>query len=600
MRPFLKQIFASFIGTIVGVTLLLTLGAGGLLMLILAGIAVEEEAGVKKKSVLVMDLSLHIQDTDPDSSLGDIVTRQQSNTITLRQVIQSLEQAAKDKHIVAILLDGSSSQGSPTGYATLQEVRFALQKFQAAGKKIIAYDVDWSEKEYYLGSVADTVLLNPMGALEINGMSSEQLFLAGALEKFGVGVQVIRVGKYKSAVEPFTQTSLSQENRQQTEKLLWSIWSDFLATVGKSRDKTPQELQQIAGQTGTLLPEEAIQKGLVDELVYFDEVVANLKQETGNRERDLSYNKVSLQDYADIALKASPAKFSDQRIAVLYAQGSIVGGEGSVSEIGSQRFAREIRKLRHNDDIKAVVLRINSPGGSATASEIILREIQLTKKEKPVVVSMGNVAASGGYWIATGADYIFAESSTITGSIGVFGLLFNVQEVANKNGVSWDIIKTTNLADLQTVVRPKTGQELELYQRFVNNVYNKFLDKVAAARKLPRQKVAEIAQGRVWSGEDAKQIGLVDEIGGIEAAINFAGEKASLETWQVEEYPQYKGLNVNHLLSNFLTQSSYQTEENMDPLTEKFLDLRSDLSSFNSFNDPKGIYTRLPVNFKIE
>ena len=600
MRPFLKQIFASFIGTIVGVTLLLTLGAGGLLMLILAGIAVEEETGVKKKSVLVMDLSLNIQDTDPNSSFGDIVTRQQSNTITLRQVIQSLEQAAKDKHIVAILLDGSSSQGSPTGYATLQEVRFALQKFQAAGKKIIAYDVDWSEKEYYLGSVADTVLLNPMGALEINGMSSEQLFLAGALEKFGVGVQVIRVGKYKSAVEPFTQTSLSQENRQQTEKLLWSIWSDFLATVGKSRDKTPQELQQIAGQTGTLLPEEAIQKGLVDELVYFDEVVANLKQETGNRERDLSYNKVSLQDYADIALKASPAKFSDQRIAVLYAQGSIVGGEGSVSEIGSQRFAREIRKLRHNDDIKAVVLRINSPGGSATASEIILREIQLTKKEKPVVVSMGNVAASGGYWIATGADYIFAESSTITGSIGVFGLLFNVQEVANKNGVSWDIIKTTNLADLQTVVRPKTGQELELYQRFVNNVYNKFLDKVAAARKLPRQKVAEIAQGRVWSGEDAKQIGLVDEIGGIEAAINFAGEKASLETWQVEEYPQQKKLNVNNLLSQLLTQSNSQTEQNIDPLTEKFVELRSDLSSFNSFNDPKGIYTRLPFNFRVE
>ena len=600
MRPFLKQIFASFIGTIIGVTLLLTLGAGGLVMLILAGITVEEETGVKKKSVLVMDLSLNIQDTDPDSSLGNIITRQQSNGITLRRVIQSLEQAAKDKHIVAVLLDGSKSQGSTTGYATLQEVRFALQKFQAAGKKIIAYDVDWSEKEYYLGSVADTVLLNPMGALEINGLSSEQLFLAGALEKFGVGVQVIRVGKYKSAVEPFTQTSLSQENRQQTEKLLWSIWSDFLATVGKSRDKTPQELQQIAGQTGTLLPEEAIQKGLVDELVYFDEVVANLKQETGNREQDPSYNKVSLQDYADIVLKTSPTKFSDQRIAVLYAQGSIVGGEGNTREIGSQRFAREIRKLRHNDDIKAVVLRINSPGGSATASEIILREIQLTNKEKPVVVSMGNVAASGGYWIATGADYIFAESSTITGSIGVFGLLFNVQEVANNNGVSWDIIKTTNLADLQTVVRPKTGQELELYQRFVNNVYNKFLDKVAAARKLPRQKVAEIAQGRVWSGEDAKQIGLVDEIGGIEAAINFAGEKASLETWQVEEYPQYKGLNVNHLLSNFLTQSSYQTEENMDPLTEKFLDLRSDLSSFNSFNDPKGIYTRLPVNFKIE
>ena len=600
MRQFFKQTIASLIGTVAGIMLLLTVGVSGLAMLIISAVSVEEETGLKNKSVLVIDLSLKIQDTKPASSLGEVIDLKQSDTITLRQVIQSLEQAAQDKHIVGILLDGSSAQSNTMGYANLQEIRAALAKFRATGKKIIAYDVDWDEKEYYLGSVADTIMLNPMGALEINGLSSEQLFLARALDKFGVGVQVIRVGKYKSAVEPFLQTSLSPENRQQTEQLLWSIWSDFLRTVSESRDQTPQELQKIAGQQGILLPEEAIQKGLVDQAVYFDEVVANLKQLTGNDEQDKSFNQVSLQDYVDLNLKNEPSRYANSQVAILYAEGSIVGGEGGSDEIGSERFAQILRKLRQDDRVKAVVLRINSPGGSATASEIILREVQLTNKEKPVIVSMGNVAASGGYWIATGAEHIFAENNTITGSIGVFGLLFNIQEIANNNGLNWDIIKTTELADLSTVVRPKTEKELALYQRFVDNIYNQFLDKVAAARKLPRQKVAEIAQGRVWSGQDAKKIGLVDQIGGIDAAINFAVEKANLgKKWSVTEYPRPQSLGVE-ILSEFWGQSLLTEQANNNPLTDKFITLQTDLLTLNSLNDPKGIYTRLPFDLNID
>lgn len=600
MRQFLKQTIASLIGTVAGIMLLFTVGVSGLVMLIVSAVSVEEETGLKNKSVLVMDLSLNIQDTKPVSSLGDVIDLKQSNTITLRQVIQSLEQAAQDQHIVGILLDGSSAKSSMMGYANLQEIRAALAKFRATGKKIIAYDVDWNEKEYYLGSVADTIMLNPMGALEINGLSSEQLFLARALDKFGVGVQVIRVGKYKSAVEPFLQTKLSPENRQQTEKLLWSIWSDFLGTVSESRDQTPQELQKIAGQQGILLPEEAIEKGLVDQAVYFDEVVANLKQLTGNKEQDKSFNQVSLPDYVDISLKSEQSKYANSQVAILYAEGSIVGGEGGIDEIGSERFAQILRKLRQDKNVKAVVLRINSPGGSATASEIILREVQLTNKEKPVIVSMGNVAASGGYWIATGADHIFAETNTITGSIGVFGLLFNIQEIANKNGVNWDIIKTTDLADLSTIVRPKTEKELALYQRFVDNIYNKFLDKVAAARKLPRQEVAEIAQGRVWSGQDAKQIGLIDQIGGMDAAINFAAQKAELgKKWSVTEYPRQRHLG-GQLLSQLLSQSASIQNQNYDPLTAKFLNLKAELSTLHSLKDPKGIYTRIPFDLNID
>jgi protease-4 len=284
----------------------------------------------------------------------------------------------------------------------------------------------------------------------------------------------------------------------------------------------------------------------------------------------------------------------------VYAEGEIVDGQGSGQQVGGDSFARQIRRARQDDDIKAMVLRINSPGGSVTASEEILREVRLTRDKKPVIVSMGDYAASGGYWIATGANYIFAEPNTITGSIGVFGLQFNVQKLGNVNGLTWDVVKTSRYADRTTVSRPKTPQELAIAQKSVNQIYNQFLDKVAQARKLPKPKVAQIAQGRVWSGQDAKQLGLVDKLGGIEDAIKYAAQEAKLgEDWELDEYPEVDSLE-ERILKKLTNEASAQNTKLPDPLTAEFLKIQEDLAILKSMNDPRGIYARLPFNWRID
>ncbi len=596
MKQFLKQTFASTVGTLIALFLFMALGAAGLIAILVAATVEEEGPKVKNESVLVMNLSLPIRDTNPPASLGEALAGEENSMITLRQVLDSLEQAKDDERIVGLFLDGSNEGDIATGYATLTEVRAALEEFKAAGKPIIAYNLDWGERDYYLASVADQVIVNPMGGMEINGLSSQQLFLAGALEKYGVGVQVIRVGKYKSAVEPFINTSFSQENRQQTQDLLWDLWGEFLTTVGKSRELPAKQLQTIASTKGLLLPEEAKASGLVDQLAYFDEVIDQLKELTDIEEKeDESFRKISLSTYAEAV--ENKGRSSGNKIAVVYAEGAIVNGEGQLQEVGSSRFAEELREIRRDEDVKAVVLRVNSPGGSATASEIILRELQLIREDKPVIISMGDVAASGGYWISTASDQIFAEPNTITGSIGVFGLLPNVQKLATDNGLNWDVVKTGTFADTEGVDRPKTPEELAIYQKYVDDIYNKFLDKVAKSRNLPKEKVAEIAQGRVWSGKDAKEIGLVDQIGGVDAAIAYAAQKAELEDdWELTEYPEQRTLE-EELLENLLGES--ETKQ-LDPLTAEFLRLKKDLDVLRSLNDPKNSYTRLPFDFRID
>jgi protease-4 len=285
---------------------------------------------------------------------------------------------------------------------------------------------------------------------------------------------------------------------------------------------------------------------------------------------------------------------------MVYAQGEIVNGQGSGQQVGGQSFARQLRQVRQDEDVKAVVLRINSPGGSATASEEILREVRLTSQKKPVIVSMGDYAASGGYWIATGANHIFAEPNTITGSIGVFGLQFNVQKLASDYGITWDVVKTGRYADSATISRPKTPQELAIAQKSVNQIYNQFLNKVAQSRKLPVQKVAQIAQGRVWSGQDAKKLGLVDEIGGIDDAIEYAAKQANLrDDWEVEEYPKVRSLE-KQILEKLTSDESAQQRKLADPLTAEFLKIQADLAILKSMNDPRGVYVRLPFNWRID
>ncbi|MBD2529937.1 signal peptide peptidase SppA [Nostoc flagelliforme FACHB-838] len=611
MRNFIKQTFASLVGTLLGLIIFGGLGTTGLFLLILAAASSKDTGpNVKDKSVLVFDLSMKITDSEPSSGqlFQNTLSGVDDDRMALRKVVKTLEKARRDPRIVGIYLDATStSQAGNVGYASLKEIRKALEEFRAAGKKIVAYGSDWSEKEYYLSSVADSIVLNPLGMMEMNGLSSQPMFLTGALQKYGIGIQVVRVGKFKGAVEPFILTKLSPENREQTQKLLDDVWGEWRTTVGASRKIEPNQLQSIANTQALLEATQAKTSGLVDQVQYPDEVVTDLKKLTDSDKDDKTFRQISLNSYAQVSGKSlSVERSSKNEIAVVYAEGEIVNGKGDDGQVGGDRFAKIFNKLRQDKDVKAVVLRINSPGGSATASEVMQREVKLTRKTKPVVVSMGDVAASGGYWIASDSNRIFAEPNTITGSIGVFGVLFNGEKLANDNGITWDSVKTGTYADTQTVSRPKSPQELALYQRSVNRIYNMFLNKVSQGRKLPEQKVAEIAQGRVWSGVAAKEIGLVDEIGGLNSAIAYAVKQAKLgEDWEVQEYPRTSSFGerffgrVTEEVRTALGIEEVQLKQS-NPLTIEFQKLQQEVEILQKMNDPQGVYARLPFNLKIE
>lgn len=598
MRNFLKQVLATFIGSFTGLVLFSLIGTGSLVLLFFIIGTRDQQPQISSNSILVFDLSKPIQDTKPPLSVAEKLLAEEARPLTLQTVLNSIEKAKTDNRIKGIYLDGSDGTSS-TGYAVLKEIRQALVEFKDSGKQVIAYDVDWSEREYYLGSVANQVVLNPLGNLEINGFRSEQTFFAGALDQYGIGIQVVRVGQYKSAVEPFTRQSFSEANEQQMTALLDDLWGEYLTSVGKGRNLDTSRLQEIANNEGFLLANEAKELGLVDELAHDDQVQEQLKTIAGNSEQPASDRNISLSRYRNVEQDNGSEQVSENKIAVLYAQGNIVGGEGTLDNIGSQRISEEIKKLREDEDVKAVVLRVNSPGGSATASDVILRELQLTREEKPVIVSMGNVAASGGYWIALGGNRIFAQPNTVTGSIGVFGVLPNIQELANNNGITWDEVATGDLAGLNTISRPKTEQELAVYQDAVDRIYNQFIAKVSKSREIPQERVAEIAQGRVWSGKEAQEIGLVDELGGLESAIAHAAEAAELgNNWELEQYP-----NFNPFEDRFIRQLIGETRLNhhQDHLVDNRVQkLRRAWDNFKVLNDPNQAYARLPFEFWIE
>ncbi|MBV6622924.1 MAG: signal peptide peptidase SppA [Rivularia sp. (in: Bacteria)] len=610
MGNFIKQTFASLIGSLLGLFIFGSISTVGFFLLVFAAASSDSEPKVKDSSMLVFDLSTQITDGKPDSGLvlQQALSGNYQKQMTLRSVLDALEKARTDKRIVGVYLDARNASGAGSaGFATLKEIRKALGKFRDSGKKVVAYGVGWGEKEYYLSSVANTVMVNPYGGMEINGFSSQPMFLAGALEKFGVGVQIVRVGKFKGAVEPLVLKQLSPENREQIQILLNDLWGEWRGTVGKSRKMTPQQLQSIADTKGLLEPDEAKTNRLVDKVAYFDEVVTQLKQLTKTDSKEKSFKQIDLDEYAQIADK-SLSRDSENKIAVVYAEGAIVNGDGEGGEVGGTRFAKIFRRLRQDKDVKAVVLRVNSPGGSATASEIIQREIRLTRDVKPVVVSMGDTAASGGYWIAVDSNRIFAEPNTITGSIGVFGSIPNIQKLANDNGITWDSVKTAKYADIGTATRPQSDAELAIFQSSVNRIYNKFLEKVAKGRNLPQAKVAEIAQGRVWSGKAAKDIGLVDEIGGLDAAIEYAATEAKLgDKWQLQEYPRrssfserFFGKVSEETQTVFKSSNNKNLLESNHPLTVEFEKLKAEIAAVQSMNDPLDVYARLPFNLVIE
>lgn len=603
MRPFFKQTLASTLGSFLGLTIFSGLSLLTVLAIIVglaSSVSKNTLPVVKDKTMLVLDMSADIADYDPGASLETVLAGSPKKRLSMRMLTKAIEVASKDKNIVGIYLDGSKTKmGTGSGLATLREVRAALQNFRQSGKPIYAYDADLSRKDYYLSSVANTVVLNPLGAIDLNGFSTENIFYKGAFEKYGIGADVIRVGKYKSAFESFSLKGFSPESRKENQELLTTLWTDFKNTIGSDRNIAATTVQNIADAQGTLPASEALNKKFIDKILYPDQVKAELAKLSAP-EKDDNFRQISLPEYTEIVANRVPT--FGNKVAILYAQGTIVNGLGKPGEIGGDGFAQEVAKLRQDKNVKAVVLRVNSPGGSATASDQIQRELKLLSPVKPLVVSMGNVAASGGYYISANARRIFAQPNTITGSIGVIGLNLNFQKLASTQGLTWDVVKTSKFADSMTVARPKTKEELAIAQKSVNQIYDAFIDRVSEGRKLPKPKVNEVAQGRVWSGIEAQKIGLVDELGGLEPAIKYAVEQAKLgENWEVIEYPNPESL-PERLIKRLSGEeiASLSTQASGDVVTLELKKLQDALTEMQRFNDPRGVYARMTIDFKID
>lgn len=604
MRQFWKYTLASLTGTFLFVVLfsvLAAIGAVGLMGLVAANLAKGSGPAVEKDSMLVYDLSTVISDSEvvPDPATV-LLSGQVPNQLTLREAVVALRQAAEDDRIAGLYLKGGADVGM--GLASQIELRDAIEAFKASGKPVIAYDVSWSEQEYFLSSVAEPIYMNPFGDLEMNGLFAESMYQAEALSRLGLGVQVTRVGKYKSAVEPLIRDDMSPEEREQTQRLLNELWQSMIQASAGSRSLDAKTLQTIANTQGFLFGQQAQTQKLIDQVAYEDEVITTLRSHTNQTDaEDEPVRQISLQRYAEVADDVLASRSAKSQIAVVYAEGPIVDGSGEglggAQVIAGNQVAAQLRRLRLDDDVKAVVLRVNSPGGSATASEIILREVRLLREaKKPVVVSMGDVAASGGYWIASLADKIVAEPNTITGSIGVFSLFINLEQLGDKVGISWDGVKTSELADIFTSTRPKTSQELAILQKSVDQIYGEFLARVQEGRQLPAAKVAEIAQGRIWSGTAAKELGLVDELGGLDRAIELAAELGELgDDWRIQEYPE--GDEWEQFFSRFLESAEAKP---IDPLTAQLDKLMQDLAIVKTLNDPRGIYALMPYRVDID
>jgi protease-4 len=597
----MKNFFTSVLGSLVALWIFLA-GVALLAAIAFAVMAAlgQKSAVVEPGSYLVFDLSTNIMDAPVAESLPGL-TPGGEETLQLRSVTRALRAAAKDDRIAGIFLTGSlEPDGYGAGYAALKEVREALRTCRDAGKPVEAYLTLAQTRDLYLASAANDIVIDPYGMIMFPGFKSQPMFYSGALDKFGIGVQVTRVGKYKSFVEPFTRKDMSPENRLQTQKLIDELWRQVRGEVAASRGLNPEALQKAVDEQGLFAAEQAKAAGLVDRIAYRDVVLAELKAKTGRTDPKDAFKQVAISAYAAAQAASEQGKKSkDKTVAVVYAEGDIVEGEGADGEIGGDKFSRMLRQLRQDASVRAVVLRVNSPGGSADASEEIQRELRLMRSAKPVVVSMGTVAASGGYWISAYGDKIYAEPTTITGSIGVFGLFFNVQKLASDLGLTFDAAKTGRFADILTISRPKTPEELALFQQLVDWCYAQFIGKVAEGRHLDRAAVEEIAQGRVWSGVEAKKLGLVDEMGGLDAALKFAAQQARLgDDYRVDEYPRKRELA--QIIADWLQGAKHEQERGADVLSQFLAQVREQAKVVREFNDPRGIYARLPLEMMLK
>lgn len=575
------MMFASMIGGILSLVVLFFLFFI-IIMGIVASTSDEDKVDVKENSILRITLSENISERSADNPFEDFdfMSFENNSSLGLKEIIATISKAKVDQNIKGIYLDVSMVSG---GLTTVEEIRNALLDFKKSNKFIYAYSEVYTQKAYYLASVADSIYLNPAGLLELKGFNAQYMFFKGALDKLEIEPQIIRVGSFKSAVEPYMQTQMSDSNKLQTNVFLGSIFNHMIANIADARKLNADSVNNIAVDLKVRNAEDAVKYKLADALRYKDEVLNTLMM-ASNRSSIKDLNFIDLKKYIK---SAKPNISTDKnKIAVIYANGEIVGGEGNENIIGSERISRAIRQARLDDQVKAIVLRVNSPGGSALASDVMWREIVLTKKVKPVIVSMGDVAASGGYYIACAADVIVAEPTTITGSIGVFGILFNAQKFFNnKLGITFDQVKTGKYADLGDYTRALTESERFIIQNEVNRIYEDFTQKVALGRNMPIEKVKSIAEGRVWSGIDAKRIGLIDEFGNTDTAIAIAAKKAKLDSYRIISLPEIED-PIKKLMKNL------SAEAKMYLMPEEYKSLLPYAKTLDIINNNKGIQTR--------
>jgi protease-4 len=539
----MKQFFKFVLATIIGIVF-----TGLIFIFILIGIIVaagsDKTVDVDSNSVLHIAFTYPIAERTPKNPLAGLgfLGFDGDKAVGLNDILANIKRAKTDDNIKGIFLDESYML---SGQATTEEVRNALIDFKKSGKFIIAYSEIYTQGAYYLASVADKVYMNPKGIFEFSGFSQQVTFLKGALDKLGIEAQVIKVGTYKSAVEPYILNKMSDANREQVTSYLGSLYDHFLNGISTARKVNRDTLFNIANNLNVQFPEDALKYKLVDGLKYKDEVLDELKQRTSTATKN-KLHSVDLADYTKSEDKAATGEektSSKNRIAVIYASGEINGGEGSEGSIGSEGISKALREARQDSKVKAVVLRVNSPGGSSLASDVIWREVKLTHDVKPIIVSMGDYAASGGYYISCAADSIIAQPNTVTGSIGIFAILPNMQKLFNdKLGITFDGVKTGKFADLGTTDRPLTAEEHAILQNQVNRGYDDFTKHVAEGRKKTQAYINSIGQGRVWTGSQALKLGLVDRLGNINDAIIMAAKKAKVKDYNLVNYPEQKSI----------------------------------------------------------
>ena len=532
MKQFLKFTLATIVGVII-TTLL------GILILfgVIGAIAGSKESvtTLKPNSVYEIKLEGNLIDRSEDdpfsAAFAQAMGKTAEKSMGLDDLLANIEKAKNDANIVGIYLNGGSLSG---GFASLKEIRNALIDFKKSGKFIVAYADNYSQKDYYLVSVANKILINPQGMLELKGLSAQTMFFKNTLDKLGIEMQIVKVGTYKSAVEPLITTKMSDANREQVTVYMGSIWKTFLTEVSAARKISVEKLNAYADEMLMFQPtEKAKQYGLVDGLVYADEADSILKTFVKGLEKD---KEVTLVKHSAMTKLADTSKYDKNKVAVIYAVGEITdaAGEGIVAK----DLVKTINDVAKDSAVKAVVLRVSSPGGSAYASEQIWHALNKLKAKKTLIVSMGDYAASGGYYISCMADKIVAQPNTITGSIGIFGVIPNISGLNEKLGLTYDGVKTNKMSDAITVNRKFTPEERDLMQNYVNRGYELFVKRCADGRKMKTEQIKAIAEGRVWTGEDAIKIGLVDKIGGLNDAIALAVTKAKLNTYNVSEYPE--------------------------------------------------------------